>query len=247
MKPLSKNACKELKKLQQKKFRKIKREVIVEGVRTVEQAIHNGLYPKEVYLKQGNSHKDFPFLENVRVDFYDVTPQQMKLICDTEHPQDIACLFPAITKPIKDNDFILYLDGISDPGNLGTIIRTAVATGISGIVLSEDSCELLSPKVIRSSLGTVFSIPIEYKTTNWLKEREEVKIGAVLEDSIDIRSLDIPQEPLILVIGSEAHGIREDVIPLLNHKVRLPQTENIESLNAAIAASLFMYKLKRLI
>ncbi len=247
MKPLSKNACKDLKKLQQKKFRKLKKQVVVEGYRTVEQVINNGLRPIEVYIKQGNSHKDFPFLEDVRVDYYDVTPQQMKSICDTEHPQDIACLFPTKSKAVTKHDFILYLDGISDPGNLGTIIRTAVAVGVSGILLSEDSCELLSPKVIRSSLGTVFSVPVEIGSPDKLLSLSGTKIGAVLEDSIDIRDMEIPKTNIVLVIGSEAHGIRDEIIKHLDHKVRLPQTDNIESLNAAIAASLFMYKLKGLI
>ncbi|MBN2830614.1 MAG: RNA methyltransferase [Candidatus Cloacimonetes bacterium] len=247
MKVLSKNSCKELKRLQQKKYRKQKNEVIVEGVRLIKQLLDNRIYPKEVYFLKGVSFHKFPFLEGLHADYFEVTEQQLKSICDTEQPQEIACLIPCIQKPIHDRNFLLYLDGISDPGNLGTIIRTAVAAGIAGIALSNDSCELFSPKVIRASLGSIFSIPIEYQTTQWLSNERGIKIGAVLDDAQSVSEFQIPEGNKILVIGSEANGIRPDVAKLLDHRIKLAQRDNIESLNAAIAASILMYKLQGLI
>jgi TrmH family RNA methyltransferase len=247
MKTLSKNACKELRKLQQKKYRKQKNVVVVEGVRLIQQVIDQKIYPTEVYLLKGVSHKKYPFLENSFANYYELDAHQLKSICDTEHPQEIACLFPVVEQPLTKRDFILYLDGISDPGNLGTIIRTSIAAGVSGIALSPDSCEIFSPKVIRASLGTIFFMPIEYKTPAWLAEEKGIKIGAVLENAESIVGFDIPKGDKVLVIGSEANGIRPAIEPLLDHRVKLPQKEGIESLNAAIAASLLMYKLKGMI
>jgi TrmH family RNA methyltransferase len=247
VKVLSKNHCKELKKLQLKKFRKQQNQVIIEGVRLIRQVIDNRIYPLEVYFLKGVSFQKFPFLEGLHADYYEVTEQQLKSICDTEQPQEIACLIPCIHKPIMDRNFLLYLDDISDPGNLGTIIRTAVAAGITGIALSPDSCEIFSPKVIRASLGTVFSIPIEYQNTAWCRKEQGIKIGAVLEDAVSAADFTVPDGNKILVIGSEANGISEEIAELLDHRIKLSQRDKIESLNAAIAASILMYKLQGLI
>ncbi len=238
METLSKEHTKELAKLKQKKYRENTKAVIVEGVRLIDQLQKNGILLQELYISDPDKYtlKDF----NTNRIFH-AEPWQIEKIADTKHPQDIAALVHTKTVPIAERSFLLYLDDIKEPGNLGAIFRTATSAGISGVILSPDCCEVFNPKVIRASLGTVFSLPIEIHDIDWLKQNDAAIIATTLHDSIDLFKAVKPDGNIVLVIGSEAFGIRWEIIDLTNLKVKIPISNSVESLNAAVAAGIAIF------
>ena len=238
METLSKEHTKELAKLKQKKYREKTKAVIVEGARLIDQLQKNGILLQELYISDPDKYtlKDFNITR-----IFQVEPWQIEKIADTKHPQDIAALVYTKTVPIAERSFLLYLDDIKEPGNLGAIFRTATSAGISGIVLSPDCCEVFNPKVIRASLGTVFSLPGEIHDIDWLKQNDAAIIATTLHDSIDLFDAVKPDGNIVLVIGSEAFGIRQEIIGLANLKVKIPISNSVESLNAAVAAGIAIF------
>jgi len=236
---LSNNHAKELAKLQQKKFRTLNRKTIVEGVRLIDQLNDYGISFDELIITNSDqidtSHYSAKQISIANRD-------QMKKITETITPQNIAAVIEIKPVPIEQTQFLLYLDGISDPGNMGTIFRTATAAGVSGIILSPNCCEIYNPKVIRASLGSVFHLPSETHEHNWLKSIKNTIIATTLEDSTNIFKLERPAS-LILVIGSEAFGVSQDILQIAEHKVNIPIQGNIESINAAVAAGIAIYHL----
>lgn len=240
MNELSKNHFKELIKLKQNKYRESAGEVVVEGYRLIEHIFTNSIELKDIFVTDPDKY-DCRLFTNSRI--YHIEPWQMEKLCSTKHPQDIAALVETKTKPIKDKYFLLYLDNLSEPGNLGTIVRTASAAGISGIILSTDCCEIFNPKVIRASMGSVFSIPIEIHDINWLKEQNSTIIVTTLYESQNLFELKKPEGNIILVLGSEAEGVRREIMELADFRVKIPISKEVESMNVAIAAGIAIYHL----
>ncbi len=234
---LTNNHAKELAKLQQKKYRILHKKTIVEGIRLIDQLNDYGIIFDELII---SDPEQFDSLQYSAKQISIANEDQMKKITDTKTPQNIAAVIDIIPVPIKQTQFLLYLDGISDPGNLGAIFRTATAAGVSGIILSPDCCEIYNPKVIRASLGSVFHLPSETHEHNWLKSIKTTIIATTLEDSTNIFKFERPAS-LMLVIGSEAFGIRKEILQLADHKVKIPIPGNIESINAAVAAGIAIY------
>ncbi len=238
MDTLTKEHTKELVKLKQKKYRENAKAVIVEGIRLIDQLQTNGILLQELYVSDPDKYnlKDFNTNRIFHTELW-----QIEKIADTKHPQDIAALVQTKTVPIAERSFLLYLDDIKEPGNLGAIFRTATSAGISGVVLSPDCCEVFNPKVIRASLGTVFSLPIEIHDINWLKQNDAAIIATTLHDSVDLFKAVKPDGNIVLVIGSEAFGIHREIIDLANMKVKIPISNSVESLNAAVAAGIAIF------
>ncbi|MDO9576972.1 MAG: RNA methyltransferase [Candidatus Cloacimonadales bacterium] len=236
---ISKAHLKELVKLNQKKFREQK--VIVEGFRLIEQLIQNGIEIEEIFTSSPEIINTLPHFDS-RI--FEVENWQMEKLTSTLHPQNIAALVPIKPKPIIEKKFLLYLDDISEPGNLGTIFRTAAAADIDGLVLSPDCCEVYNPKVIRASLGSVFSVPHEIQTHEWLKNQDAKIISTSLTHSQNIYDFKIPEGNKILVLGSEAQGISEEILEISDHNVHIPISSKIESLNVAVAAGILIFHLK---
>jgi TrmH family RNA methyltransferase len=138
----------------------------------------------------------------------------------------------------------IVLDGIQDPGNLGTIIRTADWFGIQQIVASEDTADVYNPKVIGATMGSFMRVQVSYKNlAAWLPTIKLPVYGALLEGE-NIFTTKAPKQGL-LVIGSEGKGIRENVIDFITHPVTIPKTGGAESLNAGIAAGIIVAQLTR--
>jgi TrmH family RNA methyltransferase len=242
MQIMSKAHLKQLAKLKHKKFRQQTGKVIIEGFRSIKQINSYGLEFDELYIRK-NTALDLSDIYSKET--FICSEYEMSRICSTQSPQEIAALLPTEHLPISDRSFLLYLDNISDPGNCGTIIRTATAAGISGIVLSEDSCDVFNPKVIRASLGSVFVMPIEYHDQKWLSAQNANIIITTAHDAEDVFHFELPEGNNILVIGSEAHGIKNEIEKNAHHRVHIPQSVKIESLNAAVAAGICMFCLNR--
>lgn len=238
---ISLNHFRQIKKYSLKKFRNQHQKTIVEGFRAIKQIADNNLEFEEIY---STSPK---IAENLKArKYYILEKWQLEKIVSTQTPQQIAGLIEIRNKPITDKDFLVYLDGIKEPGNLGTIIRTAFAAGVSGLVLSPETCELFSPKVVRSSLGTVFSLPIEIHDYDWLKNQKAKIIVTSAKEGENLFRLRLSPGKIILVIGSEAFGISRQIMEFADLFIKIPMKNNVESLNAAIAAGISIFYLKSL-
>ena len=170
-------------------------------------------------------------------------------ICDTETPQGIAAVLEIPKEPLLDfsaMNYVLILDGVSEPGNMGTIIRTAEAAGIDGICLMNDCVDIYSPKVVRSAMGSVFRTKF-IRANNDTLENLKVngfKIAATaLYNSMPIEDAVFDGKRAI-VIGNEARGVSDDVLSLADMSVRIDMCGKVESLNAAVAAGIAMYMLR---
>ena len=145
---------------------------------------------------------------------------------------------------------IVLLDGIQDPGNAGTIIRTAEAAGFSGVVFSDGCVDLCSPKTLRATMGSVFRVPVVVQARlpeviDRLKGRSVTVNGAVLKTEENCYDHDLSKDDFALVIGSEAFGIREEVLACCDRLIRIPMQGGAESLNAGVAASVLMFEALR--
>ena len=236
---ISNNRLKELVKLKQKKFRE--KYVIVEGHRLIDQLIRNDVEIEEIFITE-NSNIHFDLVPQKKI--FLIQPYQLQKITSTKNPQEIAALVKTETRKITDSKFLLYLDDIKEPGNLGAIIRTATSAGIGGIVLSFGCCEIFNPKVIRSSLGTVFSFPIEIHDFEWLKKQNAKIVVTTLKDAENLNNFKLPSGDIILVIGSEAFGVSDEILEIADYKIIIPLSNNVESLNAAVSAGIILFHLK---
>ncbi len=206
---------------------------IIEGDRLIRQLIENGVQLLEVYSWQENPSPAWLSEHTPKL----ISKRKFMALSSTKSPQHYLAVAHRTTAQLSDYQTLLYLDKISDPGNLGTIVRTALAMGVSGIALSPGSCDPFNSKVIRSSLGAVFSLPIEVKSYQWLKEQSAQKILADL-DGVSIYNLPTLQSPKILILGSEANGVSPQLRELSDLTITIPITKKMESLNLAIATGI---------
>ena len=172
-------------------------------------------------------------------------------ISETETPQGVLCVIKALDKKslfdtIKDNGKFLALDGIQDPSNLGTILRTAEAVGIDGVILSKDCCDIYSPKVVRGSMGAVFRLPCITVNTirDFLLEHKNVKSFASVVDNVAEKINEINfSNPCIAIVGNEGNGVKQETLEACDKKFTIPMLGRAESLNASVAASIIMWEM----
>lgn len=196
-----------------------------------------------------NNNKDFiKTLDSTGKIVYITEDKYFNEVCDTETPQGIASIIKIPDKKIIDLscDYILILDGISEPGNMGTIIRTAEAAGVKQICLINNCTDIYNPKTVRSSMGSVFRMSfadIILDDIENLKNSGFTVAATALTNSVSIEDANIKGKRAI-VIGNEAHGVSDAVIDISDISVRINMCGEIESLNAAVAAGIAMYILK---
>jgi TrmH family RNA methyltransferase len=181
-------------------------------------------------------------LEVTRIEAFEL--EKMSLL-QTPNQVLAVAMMSQNTNPIElAGQLTIVLDGIQDPGNLGTIIRTADWFGIPQIVASEDTVDVYNPKVIGASMGSFMRVQVHYKNlAAWMPTVKLPVYGALLEGE-NIFTTKAPNGGL-LVIGSEGKGIRENVIDFVTHPVTIPKTGGAESLNAGIAAGIIIAQLTR--
>ncbi|MCD4819411.1 MAG: RNA methyltransferase [Candidatus Cloacimonetes bacterium] len=235
---ITKNKIKELSKLSQKKFRKEFGKVVIEGERLIDNLILNKIAIIEIYINSEYKHN---FEKYLHLPHFYLTYEQISKITSTKHPPTVAALIETKNKIIHSKKKLIFLDGISEPGNLGTIFRTASAFNIDGIILSPDCCEIFNPKVIRSSLGAVFTIPSKIQNHSWLEMQKSTIISTALSNSIPMEKFVLPSCDTILVFGSEANGISQEILSISDHIIKVTIGENMESLNVAVASGIVLH------
>ncbi len=231
--------------LKEKKARKQEGLFIAEGERLVLDAIKIKM-PEYLIISENYEKKDFDCKN------YVVSESVFKKISDTVSPQGIIGVFKTDFKKIEDikDGNIIILNNVSDPGNVGTILRTANAAGFSNVVVDSGCVDIYNPKTVRSSMSALFNENIYY-SDNLINDIELIKekgydvIGTYLDsDSCDIYSNDF-KSPVAVVVGNEANGIDKGVIDLCDKKIIIPMKSDIESLNVSVAASIVMYEILR--
>lgn len=174
-------------------------------------------------------------------------------ISDTQTPQGILCAIKTLDKTqqfgkIKNGGKFLALDNVQDPNNLGTVLRSAEAFGVSGIILSADCCDIYNPKVVRGSMGAVFRVPflICDSIAGFLASHSELNSYAAVVDSRaeDITKIQF-EEPCVAVIGNEGNGLKPETISACRRKITIPMNGKAESLNASAAATVIIWEMIR--
>lgn len=235
---LNNEHIKELYKLNQKKYRDESDLFLIETKHLVLEAYKEGIV-KELILEQ-----DEIFPLDVPTTY--VNKQILKKLANTDNPSNVMAVVEKIKEKDDIGEKILILDHIQDPGNLGTIIRSAVAFNIDTIVLSKDTVDLYNPKVVRSNQGMMFHINIisrdPIKFINDLKKKDYKIIGTKVTNGKDVKDAKIYSH-FALVIGNEGQGISNDIDNLCDEYLYIKMNENCESLNAGVAASILLYEI----
>ncbi len=225
------------RKLRETKYIKEYKEFIVEGEHLVEEAIKNG-YAKEIILLNG---KDY----NTDLNKIYVSDNVLKSISLLKTPQYIMALCNVIDNKEIKGSRLLLLDNVSDPGNLGTIIRSSVAFNIDTIILSEDSVNLYNDKVVRSSEGMIFNTNII--TMNLSDSIKEIKnkgikvYGTDLKGSKYLHEFNKPTS-FALIVGNEGMGMKKEILDLCDENIKIEMNNNCESLNVGVATSIILYE-----
>lgn len=241
---------KTIKSLSLKKERLKRKEFTVEGIKSVHDAIKAGAVIDRIVVSDSfykNTGFDYP--PNAHI--LKTDDRLFEKLCDTETPQGIM----AVIKMKNTEEFVfdkskdyVYCDNVKDPGNLGTIIRTADAAGLGGVLLSKGCVDLYNPKTVRASMGSFFAVDIyrniEYNTLEVMKRNGFSIIGGALsENSADYRDADY-SSPCVIIVGNEANGMSEEALSLCN-PVKIPILGSAESLNVSVAAALLIYEIVR--
>lgn len=229
---------KELVKLKEKKYRDESNTFLVETKHLVLEAYKAGLI-KELILEQ-----DEIFPLDVPITY--VSKEVLKKLSSVESPSKVMAV---VNKREIENTYgekVLILDRIQDPGNLGTIIRSAVAFNIKTIICSPDTVDFYNPKVVRASQGMMFHIPILVKDTkeviNELRNNDYKIVGTKVTNGKDVRTASIYSH-FALIIGNEGQGISKEIDEMCDEYLYIKMNENCESLNASVAASILLYEI----
>lgn len=231
------------KKLLTKKERESSQQFMVEGFHLVEEALMAGVV-EDIIL--GDGIEPPTFRNTTRINFYRVTKEVVKEISETETTQGIfaICKMQEQTVDLKLMQSTLLLDGIQDPGNLGTIVRTADAAGIRAIVLGDGTTDLYNPKTIRATQGSLFHLPIVkanlVQLLPELKKAGVTVLGTSLQNSKIFTEVEKPTK-VALIVGNEGQGVSKELLSMTDQNVFIPIYGKAESLNVGIAAGILMY------
>lgn len=219
--------------LKMKKYRQEKGLFLMEGLKNLEMALRFGNV-KTIFTSVG-----LPKIGKQDIEVYQVNEEIIKKLATSENPEGVVfvCEFLKPKKDKKDYHKIIYLDHVSDPGNLGTIIRTAVAFNYDAVILSEGSVEIYNEKVLAASKGAIFAIDI---FNDDIANYDYPIIVSTLNDkSVPLNKSKKPDN-FILVLGNESHGVSKEVCEKATYFVKIEMSDNIDSLNVAIAAGILM-------
>jgi TrmH family RNA methyltransferase len=222
---------------------------LAEGVRLVEEAFAANWQLRFVLFTNELSERGMELLKKLEVkgvEIYKVESGLFHSLSETENPQGILAVLNDMQPPLPPSpNFILIPDQIRDPGNLGTLLRTADGAGVQAVFLPPETTDAFAPKAVRSGMGAHFRIPIQSKS--WDEIQQLVKNLHVFLADMEGQSCwetDLRQ-PLVLIIGGEAEGASERAQKLANQRVSIPMAGKIESLNAAAAGSVLMFEVVR--
>ena len=244
---LSKSTISLLKSLQQKKFRIEHGLFLVEGYKSVIDFANSAYQIVTIYYTNAID----PKLLNLsgKINFNEISLSDLEKISSLRSPQEIIALIKMPEWPILKAEelkgkFAIALDGIQDPGNMGTIIRTADWFGIQHIICSADTVDVYNPKVVQATMGSLAHISIYYvELAEFLETINTPLFGALLDGS-NIYKTNFGAEGLV-IMGNEGNGLRPEIVKLVQKAVTIPRGGHAESLNVGIATAIFCSEIKR--
>lgn len=242
LKMVTNNEIKQVRQLHQKKYRIQFGQFIVEGTKLVEELLQSDFNCDDLYFTEEHSST---FAEIANAQF--VTNAQMqRMSAMTTSPGILAVVkIPRRNLLDKLKGWTIVLDGVSDPGNLGTILRIADWFGIQQIIAAKDGVDPYSPKVVQASMGAVFRVPLHSADLiGWLSQMREKNTFVCAADMAgeNIENVQFPNEG-VLVMGSESHGIGEELMPFIEQRITIPGKGKAESLNVAVAMGIICSRL----
>jgi len=251
---LSKNRIKELQSLSQKKFRNTSKTFLAEGDKIVFELLNSDFHIIElICTEKWLSGKGRSITPKKQVFISIAEEYQLEKISSLSNPSEViaVCTFPKEKNEVElENNLILFIDSVRDPGNLGTLIRLADWFGVTQIVASEDTVEWTNPKVIQSTMGSFIRIQPTYVNPasffNNVKGKTEIFAADLTGENIYTSKL---SNHGILIVSSESHGLSESIEPFVNRRIHIPkfseQLSSAESLNVATAAAILLSEFKR--
>lgn len=230
---------------------------VAEGARLCMDGVLSGAVAEVfLYTKNGMEKypKEFEKIFAVAKKNFEISESVLKKISDTNSPQGLLCVLKALDKKslsykIEIGRHYVALENIQDPSNMGTVLRTAEALGIDGVILSKNCCDIYSPKVARGSMGAIFRLPviIAENFTEYISELSKSGImtyASTPRNAEDIENIDFSKGGVML-IGNEGNGLKEETIKACCKRVRISMKGRAESLNAAAAAAILLYRFQQ--
>lgn len=256
---LSNPIIKDIKALSNKKERDETKSFMAEGLKLVIDALELGFEIKTlVYAK---NVKDKPQVEQVAKKTFvrgglvlEVSEKVLSSITRRDNPQMVVGIFTQRWTSLKDlrpktGETYVALDRVRDPGNLGTIIRTADAAGASGVILVGETTDPFSMETVRATMGSVFAVPlVRTSVTDFLAWKKTAGVSLVathLAGAVDYRTIDYRKKPVVLLMGNEQAGLPEELAREANALARIPQAGRADSLNLAIATGIMLFEARR--
>ena len=230
---------KNIKKLQTKKYRDLENKYFIESEHLVEEAYNSGTL--DTLIVSENS--------NFKLDITTITVNEVvkKYLSELESPKDVMGICKKKEGKIEGNK-ILILDGVQDPGNLGTIIRSSAAFNVDTIILSNDTVDLYNSKVVRSSQGMLFKTNIVkgnlLEIIPSLKEQGYKVYATNVENGMDIKEID-KNEKMAIIMGNEGNGVKKEISSLSDKNIYIKMNQTCESLNVAVATSIILYEINK--
>ncbi len=245
-------------------------ECAIEGLRILEEAIRSGLRFSAVFFRESTQDRAERLLPQLgaQVDTLLLPDKLFDSVVATESPQGVAALVRLKAFSLDDVlerlqvGPIVVLAGLQDPGNLGTILRSAEAFGTAGIILGEGTVSPLNSKVVRASAGSVFRLPIVYRSSVHRTKQEKAPAGQLDETITKLKAQNIRliatsshkgtpldladlRTPAAIFLGNEGSGLSRDIMAMMDESIAIPHNPQVESLNAGIAASILLYEAAR--
>ena len=246
---------KNIRKLKEKKYRDANNEYLIEGIKLIKEAVEEKAKIKlivvcEESIEDGDIDQKLLY-EIAKYDCIYVNKKVFSILTDVQNPQGILAVIEKKNNEEDINykeDIIVVLDGIQDPGNLGTILRTIDSVGLSQVIVSKETADSYNPKVVRSTMGAIFRVNVIesedlLQTLKNLKKHKYKIMATSLETNNSI--YDVEYNKKVIVIGNEANGVSKNVLEYADEKIKIPMLGKTESLNASVATSIILYEYVR--
>lgn len=234
------DTIKQWMKLHKKKYRDQFGQFLLEGDHLVEEAFRSDWDIDTLIIREDRQHEEWPDHVNMTI----VSESVFKALADTPSPQGVIAVVTIKTHHVEAAKKLLVLDNVQDPGNVGTMIRTADAFNYDGVVLGAGTVDIFNDKVIRATQGSLFHLPVIKADLGELLPAMQKKgtqiITSTLEESVDMAAVSVP-ERLALVVGNEGSGVSKELQQLSDVNVKISITGRAESLNVGVAAGILLY------
>lgn len=245
---------KEVCLLKQKKIRDIERKFIIEGMKMLSEAVSSDMEIESIFAEKSVYEEQRSFFDGLNTErLYVVSSAVIDKISEWKTPQGICAVVKkkeySLNDCIKGNSvFVLVLDGVADPGNIGTIIRTSEAAGVDCVLTVNGTADCYQSKALRASMGSVFRIPVfenlEKCDIIYMLKENGIRLLSTSLAGEDVFDFNFDSRKIAAVFGNEGSGIEQEFIDNADMLVRLPMSGNVESLNVAVSAGIIMYMIK---